>query len=851
MTNGALTKLTDALADHFEDADLSRTVVRQAEIEDRLVPYEALPVVRWRKIVELAIEQKKLESLVDRADELRGNSSLRELFDEWNAPLVMPPTPEPPRKRLPHPWLTPWVGREREMVALDEALRASRLVTLHGTGGVGKTRLAVETLLARGDALPQEMVFVALENVADKPEAVLTAVRDALGLTEVDAPSLDVLCRRLHGTDLLLLLDNFESVMSAVDLVQRLVGTVGVRVLVTSQHTLDISGERVVELQPMLSKTKDDLGTLKSFRLFVELARHRDPKWQPEDNEAMREVLVATDGLPYLIELVAAAAPKRRLRQLADDLKTRLKEVRARHALVARQASVQACLEWVLARLPVEERNTLPRLAIFAGGFDATAALEVAATPIASLDVLVDASLLRFDREAGRYSMLFTTRQFARELLSDEEHARLAEAHARWFIERLDRADDALRAKGAETQAAALRWIDAESDNVQQGVEWAEEKEPGLFENAVFAYAVYLRQRCRFSENVRLNEALLRRLSPEDAPQTWATTQNNLGGAYFDLPTGDRSESLAKAIACYEAALSVRTEHDFPAEWAITQNNLGTAYRGLPTDRNENLARAIACFEAALRVWTERDFPAHWAGAHNNLGNTYADLPTNRNENLAKAIACYEAALRVWTERDSPAYWAMTQNNLGTAYADLPTDRSENLAKAIACYETTLRVWTERDFPMEWSTTQNNLGIAYRNLSTGDRSENVSKAIDYYQAALRVWTERDFPVDWAMTQNNLGTAYFSLPTGDHSENLTKAIACFEAALRVRTECDFPAEWAMTQFNLGLTYEILGTTENRQQAILCYESAARGYAAVGLTDKVEDARHRAAALADGA
>lgn len=200
----------------------------------------------------------------------------------------------------------------------------------------------------------------------------------------------------------------------------------------------------------------------------------------------MREILVATDGLPYLIELIAVAAPKRKLRQLAKELAT----IRAKRPLKERHGSVNACLEWALARLPAEERAALPRLAIFAGGFDETAALEVAATPITSLDVLVDASLLRFDRDAERYSMLPSTRQFARDRLSDEEHVRLGEAHARWFIQRLKHADEALRAKGGETQTAARRWIHGESDNVQQAVEWAEEKEPELFQRAVFAYGV-------------------------------------------------------------------------------------------------------------------------------------------------------------------------------------------------------------------------------------------------------------------------------------------------------------------------------------------------------------------------
>jgi tetratricopeptide (TPR) repeat protein len=91
-------------------------------------------------------------------------------------------------------------------------------------------------------------------------------------------------------------------------------------------------------------------------------------------------------------------------------------------------------------------------------------------------------------------------------------------------------------------------------------------------------------------------------------------TQHNLGNAYSDLPTGDRSENLRRAIACYENALRVYTETEFPYDWAMTQHNLGNAYSKLPTgDRSENLRRAIACYENALRVYTETEFPYEWA----------------------------------------------------------------------------------------------------------------------------------------------------------------------------------------------------------------------------------------------
>jgi len=727
---------------------------------------------------------------------LKGVSARVEIFEAlWDETIV--PAPPPRQEPMPYPWLTQWVGRERQMTMLEEALRRNKLVTLHGTGGVGKTRTAVETLLARGSGLPRDLVFVPLENAG----ALLGAIHTALGITEADAPDFPTLSRQLHGGDRLLILDNFESVMKDAGAVPALAATPGVRVLVTSQDILGVPGECVVELTPMAMQESHDL--------FISLAQQRDANWQPDDDDAMRDVLQATDGLPYLIEIVTAVVTKRRLRDLATELKTRLTEVRGR-TLKVQHASVQACLEWAFGRLAGDERAAMPRLAIFAGGFDAEAAKEIAETPLAGLDALVDASLLRFDRGSGRYAMLSTTRQFAQGTLAADELERLSATHAKWFIKRLDRADNALRAKGGAAQREARRWIDTEIENVMQAVAWAEEEELGTFGVAVAAFSIYLHQTGRFSARARLEEELLRRLDPKSNPQLWARTQNELGSAYRVLPTGDQGKNVLKSIAAHEAALQIYNEQDFPADWAMTQNNLGNAFTVLPTG--------------------------------------------NRSENLAKAIAYFETAIRVFNEREFPAEWAITQNNLGTVYSDLPTgNREKNVAKAIASYEAALRIRTERDFPVSWAMTQNNLGNAYCVLRTGDRAKNLTKGIACFEAALRVRTEQDFPIQWAMTQNNLGNAYHSLPSGDRGKNVANAIACYEAALRVRTERDFPADWARTQENLALVYSVLATgdrAENVANAIACYQAAARGYSAAGLTEDAERARQRAATLAAG-
>jgi tetratricopeptide (TPR) repeat protein len=140
----------------------------------------------------------------------------------------------------------------------------------------------------------------------------------------------------------------------------------------------------------------------------------------------------------------------------------------------------------------------------------------------------------------------------------------------------------------------------------------------------------------------------------ERSPRTpeEARALNSLGVGLSHATLGNRSMNLRRAIACYEAALRVRTESDFPSDWAKTQNNLGNAYRDLPTgDRDENLRRAIAHYEAALRVRTELDFPSDWAWTRFNLGLTFRDLGM-----LSESMQAFESAARGYEtvgDRDS------------------------------------------------------------------------------------------------------------------------------------------------------------------------------------------------------
>ena len=328
-----------------------------------------------------------------------------------------------------------------------------------------------------------------------------------------------------------------------------------------------------------------------------------------------------------------------------------------------------------------------------------------------------------------------------------------------------------------------------------------------------------------FAEALRFHTA-------EAAPLEYATLHYDMGGAYARLPTGDRTANLERAIACYAEALRFHTAEAAPFQYAMVQSNLGVAYSELPTgDRTANLERAIACYTEALRFQTAEAAPLEYAILQNNLGVAYSELPTgDRTANLERAIACFTEALRFQTAEAAPQVYASLQHSLGTACMRLLTgDRTANLERAIACFREGLRFQTAEAAPLEYASHLNNLGWAYADLPSGDRAANLQRAIACYTEALRFWTAEASPHGYATAQNNLGMAYESLPTGDRTANLERAIACFTEALRFQTAEAAPLQYAMLQSNLGAAYGELPTgnrTGNLERAIACYTEALR-------------------------
>ncbi len=389
---------------------------------------------------------------------------------------------EPPAQHIAsalHNWpprLTPWVGRESELASLGRLLAdpLCRLLTLIGPGGIGKTRLAVEVATQEQARFTDGVWFVPLAPVASGG-AIVPAIADALELAfrgQVD-PQVQLLSH-LANKKALLVLDNVEHLLVSIGLfVDILAHAPGVKLLVTSRERLNLHSEYVFVTQGLPTPPIDHLHRAYEYDaivLFEQSARRAggDLSLQGEELAAAAQVCRLVEGMPLGIELAAAWTPLLRCREIAaeiqhglDFLSTSLRD------LPERQRSLRAVFDHSWRLLTLEERSALSRLAVFQGGFDRSAADEVAGANLVTLLALASKSLIR-RRESGRYDLHEVVRQYALAHLMDDETTR--SRHSRYYLALLDGREPDLR---SSAQRQTLRSLLDEIDNLRAAWDWA------------------------------------------------------------------------------------------------------------------------------------------------------------------------------------------------------------------------------------------------------------------------------------------------------------------------------------------------------------------------------------------
>lgn len=424
--------------------------------------------------------------------------------------------------RLPHP-LTSFVGRAAELDQIHALLRepSCRLLTLVGSGGIGKSRLALEVAAQAADHFADGVCYVPLEAVEGQ-EAFFAALADAFQITLAGPLSplqqiVSLLRDQPHQIrQLLVLLDNFERLLAEATFLSTLLQQCsGLKLIVTSREVLNLQEEWLYLLQglPFPAGNDDEFGACDSVRLFVERARARRAHFSPGDEyPTIGRICRMVEGMPLAIELAASWIRDMNCADIAAEiernivfLNTRLRNIPERHR------SLQAVFEQTWKMLTADEQKSFSALSVFVNGFHWEAAQQVTGTSLPMLTGLVDKSLLRVDAQ-GRYRFHSLLRQYAYTRLESnseaEEEAR--ERHCAYYLNLvIARAEAIVDGR----QQEALREIAAELDNVRAAWQWAvaQERLADLKEAAITMQSFFDFQ-SRFREAVETFESAIERL---------------------------------------------------------------------------------------------------------------------------------------------------------------------------------------------------------------------------------------------------------------------------------------------------------------------------------------------------
>jgi predicted ATPase/class 3 adenylate cyclase len=388
---------------------------------------------------------------------------------------------------------TPFIGRAREVANIQQHLlrQEVRLLTLTGPGGVGKTRLGLQVAAEASEHFKDGTWFVSLAPLSD-PDLVIPTLAEILEVREVAGRSLlDRLKASLHEKHLLLLLDNFEHVVSAATQVADLLGACPrLKLLVTSREALHVRAERAFPVPALALPDPDHLPdplTLSQYEavaLFIERAQAVKPDFQVTNTNApaVAEICARLDGLPLAIELAAARTrllpPQALLTRLEQRLQLLTSSLRD---APARQHTLRETIQWSYDLLPEEEQQLFRRLSVFVNGCELSAVEAVCHTPgdrkeavLDEVTSLVDKNVLQqmaVEEAESRFTMLETIREFGLErLTASREMDATRQAHASYYFALAEEAASEL------TGPRSAEWwkrLEREHDNLRAALEWS------------------------------------------------------------------------------------------------------------------------------------------------------------------------------------------------------------------------------------------------------------------------------------------------------------------------------------------------------------------------------------------
>jgi predicted ATPase/DNA-binding SARP family transcriptional activator len=669
---------------------------------------------------------------------------------------------------LPQP-ATRFFGKEGELARLQQSLlsRETRLLTLTGPGGSGKTRLALEAAARLEDAFRGAVWFVPLADLTET-SLLLSAIQQALGATGLsEGDPLEQIAALLSGRPALLVLDNFEHLVEGgAPVARRLLERLpGLTCLITSRLRLALAGEREFPVSPLrtpeMSAPPEQLMRVESVQLFADRAQAVRPDFRVtrSNAQAVAELCVRLEGIPLALELAAARiqvlSPAQMLGQLArrlDCFISRQRDAAARHR------TLRAAMDLSYRLLPPELQRFFTRLSVFRGGWTAEAAEAVCAAGAPegagpghgqALDYLAqlqDHSLIRSEEQGRevRFRMLETIREYAAEKLAESQDAdEPCEQHGTFFLALAEKAVSHLR---GPQQARWLERLETEHDNLRAALARSADSEREL--RLSVALYPFWHIRGHVSEGRGVMERALR--------QNAATPRSLRAGALHGAGVlAWHQNDYAAARSFFLKSLELRQKIGEKRDIAATCNNLGLVASALG-----DYAEARRLHEQCLILRRETDHRWGIATSLTNLG-----LAAHKQGDVETARACLEESLVVQREVEDKRLRAATLTQLGHV-ALLEMD----YAAARAFQQESLELCRELGDTLGLAYALNGLGNAAA--GAGDHAA----AREFHAQSLAASRELRDREGMAASLYNLGDA--ALAQGD----LAAARACYAECL---------------------------------------------------------------------
>jgi predicted ATPase len=631
--------------------------------------------------------------------------------------------------------LTPLIGREQELEAGHQQILnpKTRLLTLIGPPGIGKTRLALQVASNAVEHFDDGIFFVDLSPVSD-PDSVLPTIGRALGLKEAgERPIEELLLDFARDKRALLVLDNFEQVLDAAPLVVKLMESgPWLKAVVTSREALHVRGERHLSVPALNVPDMNRLPPVESLlnysavELFAERAVEVAPGFVLTDKNAedVAQVCVALEGLPLAIELAAARLRHLSPRVLRAELSSRLKLLTGgRRDLPPRQRTLFSAIEWSYDLLSEKEQDLFAKLGVFSGGFTASAVYAVCGAK-SERDVpavqeilfsLVDKSIVKeanSDAVTGdmRFGMLEVIREFAVERL--EERGEIEEArqrHALYFMALAEESEVPL--SGAD-QIPWLNRLEAEYDNLLAALRWSVLRDPEVGLRLAGALKHFWWIRGNFSEG-----------------RTW----------------------LAAALEAYPTPASTLSARESP-EIAVAQDYRAKALYGVGA-----LASEQGDFELARLAYNECLTIARALGHRRSIAvslGALGDLAINQGD-FARALPLLEESLAIRRELGDKWGIAVMFSSLG-----LIAHMQGDYATARSYHEESLIIWQELGEKFRIAESLDHLGIV--SLAEGD----YAKARPLLEESLTI--RRQLGHKWGIATSLGHLASLAHVEGDHT-----------------------------------------------------------------------------------